>query len=367
MNTSFCLIASLAGLFAIQPLVAEVQVTPREQCVHMGDSIGRAGMAAALVQPDGKERAILMLGGANFPQAMPGAKTPEERGPKVFYKDIRLWKMGQEGPQAVGALPYSLGYAASFQAADGMLIAGGCNETGHLDKATVVAVSLKGQVTTFMLPSLPVSTAYPAFAQQGNIFYVIGGQENENSTSCLNRVFALDLYATNKGWKELASMPDGRMLAGAAVLNGRIYVAGGCSLHPDAQGKPERTYLKSVLCYDIASDTWSYVQDMPETLVGAATPLPVVGGSLYVVGGDPGNYYRASLAGMAPAEHPGQNTAIYSFRPSKGEWRKEGMLSFGVATAPAVARDKTIYVISGETHPGVRAPEISTITIQENK
>jgi N-acetylneuraminic acid mutarotase len=156
------------------------------------------------------------------------------------------------------------------------------------------------------------------------------------------------------------------MLAAAGTFagswdDGRIYVAGGCSLHPDAKGAAERTYLKSVLCYQPATNTWSAVADMPETIVAPATPMPSSKGELLLLCGDPGNYYRASLAGKAPAEHPGQNTTIYSFCPHSGTWRVAGQNSIGIATAPAVKVLNTVFIISGETHPGVRTPIISTI------
>ena len=39
---------------------------------------------------DDGSQSVIAAGGANFPQAAPGASTPEERGPKTYYQDICL-------------------------------------------------------------------------------------------------------------------------------------------------------------------------------------------------------------------------------------------------------------------------------------
>lgn len=355
-------------------LPALAAVAPQPGDLRVPDKIGLAGMAAVALEPDANHPmpVIIMTGGANFPFALPGAKTPAERGEKMFHADVAVMMTPgtcdacEVRPMQVGRMPYPIGYAAFAPSDKGMVVAGGCNANGHLSNVT--RVNLVGsQVRTETLPDLPVTLAYPAFAVADDNLYVFGGQEKADSTTCLKRSFVLDLDDTNAGWKELAPMPDdGRMLAGAGVQNGKIYVAGGCSLHPDSKGQAERTYLKTVLCYDPATDTWSEdLPQMPESIVGAANPLPSVGGKIYVVCGDPGNYYRASLAGKAPAVHPGQNKTVYSFTPASGKWNKEGENSIGVATCPAVATDDAIIVISGETHPGIRTPIISTLHITE--
>lgn len=364
---------SALSLFAVSLAQGGVEALQPLQCRNIPDAIGRAGMAAVVLSANEHRDhpLIMMTGGANFPHALPGAKTPAERGAKVYYKDVQVIRVHGaspccgDKPMPAGSLESPIGYAAFAPSAKGMVLAGGCNDSGHV--ATVTRTDLvNNELVTEALPSLPLTTAYPAFAVVNNVLYVMGGQEKADSTACLDRCFALDLNDTSKGWKELAPMPGGRMLATAGVDSGRIYVVGGCSLHPDAKGQAERTYLAEVLCYDPASDTWTKLPDRaPETIVGAANPMPAADGKLYLVCGDPGNYYRASLAGKAPATHPGQNVTVYSFTPATGKWEKEGANSTGIATAPAVMLPGFIYVISGETHPGIRTPLISTLHINK--
>lgn len=341
----------------------QVVAKPGAESPRISDSVGRAGMVASTVYSDSGAR-ILAIGGANFPNAKPGARTPAERGAKVFYDEILSINPLDGSCAVLAALPYPIAYAAHTTEGDSMVIAGGCNMEGHV--ATVTRIAVNGSCEA--LPSLPVTTAYPAFVQKYGKLYVFGGQEKAESVTCLNRSFVLDLKNPAAGWKELAPMPgEGRMLAAAGTFggtwdtDGMIYVAGGCSLHPDARGAAERTYLKSVLCYNPATNTWSTAADMPETIVAPASPMPAVRGNLLLLCGDPGNYYRASLAGKAPADHPGQNTTIYSYSPGKNAWSVAGQNCIGIATAPAVKVMGTVFIISGETHPGVRTPIISTI------
>lgn len=318
-------------------------------------------MAAVLLEQSGS---IMMTGGANFPNAKPGAKTPAERGAKAYYGDVTLFNPSAASQQAVvGELPAPIGYAAFASCGNSMVIAGGCNDGGHV--ATVTCSKLEdGKLVTALWPELPVTVAYPAFAVVGTKLYVMGGQEKAESVTTLSRCFVLDMASPKEGWKELSRMPEARMLAAAGVVNGRIYVMGGCSLHPDAKGAAERTYLHSVMCYDPATDSWSTVPaPMPEPLVGVANPLPSYKGKLYIVAGDPGNFYRASLCGQAPSDHPGQNFSVYSFTPAAMQWAKEGGNATGVATCPAVQQGERVFIISGETHPGIRTPFISNIHI----
>lgn len=359
MKRSLIFLVALAA--AVQ---AEVSSVASDTWLQIGDKVGRAGMAAVLLEQHG---GIIMTGGANFPNAKPGAITPAERGAKAYYSDVSFLNLGQgcTTPQTkvVGELPAPIGYAAFAAYGNSMVIAGGCNDNGHVATVTCTELGAEG-ASTSMWPELPVTVAYPAFAVVGSKLYVMGGQEKTDSVTTLSRCFVLDMAVPQEGWKEIARMPEARMLAAAGVVNGRIFVMGGCSLHPDAKGAAERTYLHSVMSYDPETDTWSTVASpMPEPLVGAANPLPSHGGKLYVVAGDPGNYYRASLTGKAPAQHPGQNFTVYSFAPGTLQWTKEGANATGVATCPAVQWDDSIYIISGETHPGIRTPLISNIQI----
>lgn len=341
---------------APRPIVETVLTA---NCHKVLDPLGCAGMVAAEMPMEYGGSQIIMAGGANFPGDKVGVTGLPVQGPKVFHDEVAVLSPTLGGVFAVGKLPYPVGYAACASTDKGMMIAGGCNADGHLKRALMVRY-YRNKFKVKELPELPISIAYPAFTELDGKLYVFGGQESAESTEALKRCFVFE----NGAWRELAPMPDnGRMLAAAGAVKGKIYVAGGCSLHPDAAGKAERTYLASVLVYDPATDSWSAASDMPETLVGMATPLPTYDGKLYVVGGDPGNYYRATLTGNPPANHPGQSRSVYAFNPEGGYWSKEGENTVGVATAPCVLIGNIIYTVSGELRPRVRTPLISAVKL----
>ena len=352
----------------------------KEKLSKIHDEVGRAGMAASAA--DGK---IIMLGGANFPKAEKDAKTAEQRGPKVYYDDVVVFDTASREMQKVeGKLPYTIGYAAhTTNSADSIIIAGGQNNDEFFNKTLKVEIK-DGKLETQELKPLPLSCASAAYVQVGSKLYVFGGQENATATTALKSAFVLDTANAEAEWQKLADMPDnGRMLAAAGEWNGKIYVAGGCSLAPNQKNEAIRTYLKSTLCYDIATNTWSEAPEMREALVAPAGPMYAGSQGLYLLGGDPGKYYEKQIKGelKEDEEHPGQSRKIYCFNPeiSKDKetdtakaWNKAGELTIGVVTAPAVNMTvkndegeevNTIFIISGEIAPGKRTPYISEIQL----
>ncbi len=313
-------------------------------------------MVAATLPDQGEQEIVLAAGGANFPHAIPGAKTAAERGEKVFHDDIYLLRDGHWS--SAGQLPHPLGYAAFAGTPRGLVIAGGCNSSGHLKDCMIVSLKNDGKTTIQELPSLPHPVAYPAFALAGNTLYLIGGQLAPDSTEALNSMYSLKLDTPSPQWEKLPDMPGpGRILATGAYTQGKIFVMGGCSLTPDAKGQAERNYLSSVQTFDTATRQWNTksTSDIPETLVASANPAPISPqGTILLIAGDPGNYYRATLQNKAPSTHPGQSNTIYSFDPATNTWNKIGQWPIGIATAPAVIYRGDILTISGETHPGIR-------------
>ena len=100
-----------------------------------------------------------------------------------------------------------------------------------------------------------------AVAEGGRVYVLTGSAPGEDATGLLQ-----SYDPTTGGWEELATMPDVASHAGAAVLDGRIYVVGGfvANVHAGAMAR--------VFRYDVASDTWE-----------ARTPLSVPRGSPAVV------------------------------------------------------------------------------------
>ena len=145
--------SALAALLLIAAPAADasfsVDVRTSGTVPDLPDPAGRAGMAAGTVTEDDGTQSVIAAGGANFPQAAPGASTPEERGPKTYYQDIFKLRNGQWSK--AGTLPVPLGYAAFASVGKGLAVAGGHNAQGILKDALLI----KTDGSVEKLPPLP--------------------------------------------------------------------------------------------------------------------------------------------------------------------------------------------------------------------
>lgn len=101
----------------------------------------------------------------------------------------------------------------------------------------------------------------------------IGG-DNDGSADPVPSSFASLVTPGTPRWRALAEAPEPRQEVAAAVLAGKVYVAGGLT----SAGATDRVDV-----YDVAADTWADVPPLPAALHHAMAAA--VGGSLYVIGG----------------------------------------------------------------------------------
>lgn len=330
-------------------------VTDEKQAISpLPDAVGRAGMAAATVADESGDSVVLAVGGANFPSGLPW-----EGGKKVYYSDIYKLKKGKW--ESAGSYPKSVGYAAFAPLAKGMVVAGGMNESGVI--ADVNLIQPDGKVVA--LPPLPHPIANAAFAMRNGRLYVFGGQESAESVSALKSAYMLDLSAIADAdaklkWQTLPEIPgEGRILSTAAASGTKVYLFGGATLKPNAQGGAERKNLTEVLCFDTADGQWldknkAPVADMPAPVVACANPAPAREGKILLIGGDDGSHY-----GKAPESHAGQLKSVYLYDTQNNTWEKGTNWPVGVATVPAVLLGDKLLTISGEVKPGIRTALVS--------
>lgn len=127
--------------------------------------------------------------------------------------------------------------------------------------------------------------------------------------------------APRSHWTTLAPLPGGpRQEVAAAVLDGTLYVLGGF----DGMGRGTALAER----YDVASDTWMRVADLPQPLnhAGAA----VLGGAVYAVGGYVGSSFQATAA-------------VSRYDPAADAWTP-------VAPLPAPRGALAIAVLDGRVH-----------------
>jgi N-acetylneuraminate epimerase len=145
----------------------------------------------------------------------------------------------------------------------------------------------------------------------------------------------------------------GRMLAVAASMDGKFWLAGGADLVVGEGGKVQRRYLKDAYRYDPGRG-WKRLGDLPHPVVAAPSPAPVDGSGFFLLGGDDG-----SKVGFSPPErHPGFAREILRLDRKTETWAEDGALTCPRATAPLVRWNDAWVMPSGEVRPGVRSPEV---------
>lgn len=125
-------------------------------------------------------------------------------------------------------------------------------------------------------------------------------------------------------WRIAAPMPTPRMAAGAAALDGKIYVVGGV----DAFART----IATVEAFDIAKNEWSTVAPLPTAVQHAAVASD--GARLFVFGGFEG------LA-LAPVDR------TYVFNPKTGKWAKGADLPKAIGAAAVAILPDGVHLIGG--------------------
>jgi N-acetylneuraminate epimerase len=315
-----------------------------QQLPPLPDPIGFAGPFAGT-----SGGALIVAGGANFPDKMPW-----EGGKKIWHNAAFVLDQTNGVWRGNFKLPRPLGYGVSVTTSDGVLCIGGSDDKQHVREVFLLTWT-GGKLKTQALPPLPGPLANSCGAVLDQTVFLAGGTATPDATNALKNFWSLDLKQRGAPWRALAPWPGpARMLSVAAVLGDSFYVAGGTDLFPDAQGRPVRTYLRDVYRFTPGTG-WRRVADMPHPVVAAPTPAPVVAGEAFlIVGGDDG-----SLATFEPkSKHPGFPKRVLSYSPRRDKWSVVGETPAARATLPTVEWSGLTVIPSGEIRPGARSPEV---------
>jgi len=165
---------------------------------------------------------------------------------------------------------------------------------------------------------LPSARARFALAQIDNALYVIGGLTEEGWNA------RLDAYDTTQDrWERRADKPTPVANAGAAVVQGRIYVPGG----NDATNR----VLTLVEVYDPQSDTWSTAAPLPSPLCAYAIAATQSG--FYLFGGWDGQRYVDTT---------------YFYDANRDTWEPRTPLTFARGFCTAATAGERIYLVGGQ-------------------
>jgi N-acetylneuraminic acid mutarotase len=175
-------------------------------------------------------------------------------------------------------------------------------------------------------PPLPIPMHHVVAASANGKMYAIGGEFQGGGSNLppifMNTLFELDPAVGE--WVARNPMPTGRSAGGAAVIDGKIYVAG---------GRPPQGHDFSV--YDTDTDTWTELPQVPTDRNHLA--VGAIGGKVYVAGGRFGAGFDSE-----------KTTATELFDPATGTWSQVApMLKARGGVAGAVANG-CLFVIGGE-------------------
>ncbi len=314
----------------------------------------REGFAAPFTGVSG--RALIVAGGANFPQ-----RRPWDGGTKVWYDSIFLLPHAGGPWKVVGQLPRPVAYGISVTVPEGVVCVGGGDAQGHF--RDVFRLHWTGQrIEVVSLAPLPKACAFASGALLDHTLYVVGGIERPDSTDCLKTLWSLDLSRPDAAWQELPACPGPeRMLATAGAAQGSFYLFSGTRLTRGSDGKPVREYLRDAWRYTPGRD-WQRLADLPRSAVAAPSPAPLMRGTqLLVISGDDG-----TRLGFKPeTEHPGFPRDVLAYDLRRDVWTVPGTAPFSLATAPTAVWEGRAVIANGEARPGYRTPAVWTLLTDE--
>jgi N-acetylneuraminic acid mutarotase len=278
------------------------------QLPPLPDPIGFAGPFVGVAGD-----ALIVAGGANFPEA-----APWDGGAKVWHGRVFVLPEPDGKWIEAGRLPAPLAYGVAVSWRDRMILIGGGDATRH--STAMTELQWDGRKLTFAeLLYLPKPCAFMTGVLHGDSIFIAGGIESPDSALALKSLWSLDLAAkpANRKWKTLPPLKTGRILAQSAVVGGRVLVAGGADLSRDGDGNVQREFLKDAWLFDAEQGRWNRAADLPRAIVAAPSPGISVGPSSAVfLSGDDGRFFGQDLK----FQHAGFPAETFAYDARSNRW-----------------------------------------------
>lgn len=337
---------------------------------HGTPSLGLAGPVAGI-----SHDRLIIGGGSNFPNG-----APWNGGNKVYYNEIYVFKKKEDSVINIKNglhLPYPVAYSANCTTDKGIVVAGGENENGAINKVLLINWdTVKQSLVINYLPALPQPLSSGAIAGIHNDIYFAGGQ-NANAVS--NKLYHLDLGHPEKGWDTLPDLPKPVthtvLYTQSNGPDACLYLVGGRKRNPDSTS----ILYDEVYQFNLETRQWSQKSSLPYAL-SAHTGVSWNDSTLLVFSGDRGKtFHETEILLMKIARendpdrkeqlikeknelqksHPGFNGNVLSYNTHTDVWKKTDSIPFpGQVTTTALKWDGDVIIPCGEIRAGVRTPEI---------
>ncbi len=294
------------------------------------------------------EGALVVAGGANFPDA-----PPWEGGGKVWYDDVYVLDEGADAWRLAGKLPAVRAYGRAVSTRFGVALLGGSDAARSYADCLLLTLDAKGAPAYQALPPLPAPTAFCAAANSGDTLYVAAGSDGGALTHAF---WSMDLAATPRAWRALSTWPGpARHKAVAAVQqDGRgpcFYLFSGEIAAADAEGRTTYDYRTDGYAFDLSTETWRPLTPSPQP-VAAACAAPSGQAHVLVFSGSTGAHV------LDPDPRPEFPRRVRAYHTVTDTWVDAGPMPRGLVTTHVVRRGDQLVLASGEVRPGVRTPKV---------
>jgi solute:Na+ symporter, SSS family len=338
--------------------------------------------------------ALIVAGGANFPDALPW-----EGGSKQWWDDVYVLEKTADGTcqwitDQSFKLPRPSAYGVSISTPDGIICIGGCAADACHDQVFLLTWDpVARRIKTELMPSLPRPLAFMAGARVDNTLFVAGGQAKMKDGLPTKSFFALDLTkksdAAQLQWQELNAWPGPPRIVNLAVAQTDgstdcFYMFSGRNPRP---GKSTEI-LTDAYKYSPADKVWKKLSnitsdDQAPRCIMAGTAIAEGKDQVLAFGGARGDLLltleqlgqaieEAKQAGddaqterltaqqvQILTQHPGFSRDILAYNAIEDSWAKAGELpTTSQVTTSAVRWDAAIVIPTGEIKPGVRTPKV---------
>jgi cyclically-permuted mutarotase family protein len=324
---------------------------------------------------------LIVAGGSNFPDSMPWLG-----GKKKYYNEGYIFKKTEEDSLIYFKsfqLPHTLSYPANCSTPQGIVAAGGENESGISNKVLLLQWNkAEENIIIKNLPALPFAVTNAAITSYNNKIYLAGG-ETKNAVS--DNFLMLDLNDTAKGWQQLAHLPHAVshavMVTQSNNINTNIYLIGG--------RKKNENGISDLYAYtfefDINKNEWMQKQLLPYAL-SAGTSVAAGENNIVLFGGDKGKTFHKTeeiiiainketdeakkkqlIKGKAQLQssHPGFSKEVLLYNTIDDKWRVIDTMPFNTpVTTSAVKWNNEIFIPGGEIKAGVRTTQILSVKIK---
>ena len=316
---------------------------------------------------------LIIAGGCNFPD-----KPAREGGKKRYYDAI--YAADILGDTAlnwtrIGTLPQPVAYGVAIATSDGIVCAGGNNDSGPLTDVFRLHVG-GGKVTLEELPHLPQPIDNASGCIADGVLYIAGGNCDGQPSSGF---YCLSLDNPDKGWRQLPDIPGNPrtqpVCAAQRNSSGEVavYLWGGFA----GKGEGRDASLEvGGYCFSPSSGKWTPLppptDETGETVSLGGGGAVAWGNSLILcAGGVNKDIFLSALQNQAPDYmfHPAEwyrlNTRLLAYNTINSQWQVVTSSSLlARAGAALVACNGYFFCINGELKPGVRTPIISRVTLK---